>query len=376
MKLNKFRNLFRIYGKTIFANAKPAWAASPPTKKGKYRRIATEEAFATPALVAESKIALRSGNVEPGFAKMGKLIYGESLAAKIIDSKLLDIGESRLKRMDADGIDFALLSLTSPGVQIFEASKAIAIASESNDLLVEAVRRWPHRFAGLAAVAPQAPNEAAQEIARAKKLGLKGVIINSHTQGEYLDLPKFAPILEAAQDLDMPIYLHPREPGPNWVGPYLDHGLYFATWGFAAETSLHAMRLIMSGTFDRFPKLRVVLGHMGEGIPFWLERIDNRYKGQVVVGANSALELLPSEYFRRNFVITTSGMTDNPSLRLAIDVLGVDRIQFASDYPYENAGDGVRALENAKISDEERVAIFETNAMKYWGLDLDLGPVI
>jgi 2,3-dihydroxybenzoate decarboxylase len=375
MKINQLKNLFKIYTDVILDNAKPAWAERPIPKR-RYRRIATEEAFATPALIAESKRLIESGNAEPGFARMGGFVFGKGLPAKVLDAKLLNLGENRIKQMDAEGIDFALLSLTSPGVQVFEAGKAIGIATEANDMLVEAVRKYPHRFGGLAAIAPQAPNEAAKEIARAKNLGLKGIIINSHTQGEYLDLPKFAPILEAAQDLNMPIYLHPREPGPNWIAPYLDYGLYFATWGFAAETALHAMRLIMSGTFDRFPKLRIVLGHMGEGIPFWLGRIDNRYKGQVVVGASPVLEQLPSEYFRRNFVITTSGMTDNASLRLAIDVLGSEHIQFATDYPYENAGDGVRALENANISDAERMSIFETNACKYWGISLDPVSVI
>ena len=370
MKIKHLKNLFKIYTDVILDNAKPTWAKSPIPKSG-YKRIATEEAFATPALIAESKRIIESGHAEPGFAKMGKFVFGNSLPAKILDSKLLDLGEGRIKQMDADGIDYALLSLTSPGVQIFEASKAIDIAAEANDILMEAVNNFPNRFGGLAAIAPQAPIEAANEIARAKNLGLKGIIINSHTNGEYLDLPKFAPILEASQDLNMPIYLHPREPSSSWVTPYLDYGLYFATWGFAAEAALHAMRLIMSGTLDRFPKLRIVLGHMGEGIPFWLGRIDNRYKGQVVIGASQVLELLPSEYFRRNFVITTSGVTDYEPLRLSIDTLGVERIQFAADYPYENAGAGVQALENANISDQERMSIFETNARNYWGLSFD-----
>lgn len=370
MKTNKLKKLIGIYRDVILDNLKPTWADSSLPKK-KYKRIATEEAFATAALIDESIRLIESGKAEPAFAMMGKFVFGNGLGAKIIDAKLLDLGENRIKRMDADGIDFAILSMTSPGVQVFEADKAIGISTEANDILAEAVRKYPHRFGGLAAIAPQAPNEAAKEIARAKKLGLKGIIINSHTQGEYLDLPKFVPILEAAQDLNMPIYLHPREPASQWVAPYVDYGLYFASWGFAAEAALHAMRLIMSGTLDRFPKLRIVLGHMGEGIPFWLGRIDNRYKGQVVVGASSVLEQLPSEYFLRNFVITTSGMTDNASLRLAIDVLGVERIQFAADYPYENARNGVRALESANITEEERKLIFETNAIKYWGLNLD-----
>ena len=333
-----------------------------------YRRIATEEAFATTAHVAESKRLLKAGGQEPGFARLGGIIFGDSPGAKMIESMLLDIGDGRLAQMDKDGIDLSILSLTSPGVQVFEASRAAGIASEANDILAEAVRAYPARFAGLAAVAPQAPESAASEIERAKKLGLVGLLINSHTCGEYLDAPRYAPILEAAEALDMPLYLHPREPGPNSVDPYLDYGLYFATWGFAAETGLHAMRLIMSGTLERHPRLRVVLGHLGEGIPYWLGRIDNRYQAQVLAGANSALEMLPSEYFRRNFVITTSGMTTAPPLRLALDALGVERIQFAGDYPYENVRDGVNFIEAAGLSAAERSAIFDTNATAYWGL--------
>ena len=333
-----------------------------------YRRIATEEAFATPALIAESRRVLESGGVEPGFAAMGKVVFGDSPPAHLLHARLLDLGDKRIAQMDADGVDLALISITSPGVQVLETSRAIGVAAEANDILAEAVRAHPTRFAGLAAVAPQDPNSVVRELERAKALGLKGFLINSHTLGEYLDLPKFTPIFEAAQALDMPLYLHPREPGPSSVTPYLDHGLFFAAWGFAAETSLHAMRLIMSGLFDRYPRLRIALGHLGEGMPFWLSRIDNRYKGQVLMGVNKRLARLPSEYFRDNFVITTSGMMDDAALRLAISVLGVERIQFAGDFPYEDVRAGVDFLKNAKITDAERRAIFETNATRYWRL--------
>src|SRR5262249_47531021 len=226
--------------------------------------------------------------------------------------------------------------LTSPGVQLFDADLATSLARAANDQLAAAIKANPTRLAGLAAVAPQDPAAAAREIDRGKKLGLCGVVINSHTRSEYPALPKFRPILEAAEALDMPIYLHPREPGPSMVTPYLDYGLYFATWGFSAETGLHAMRLIMSGAFDRHPKLRIVLGHMGEGIPYWLQRLDNRYALQVKIGATAKLPRRPSEYFLDNFVITTAGVTSMPALRLSLDELGVDRIMFAADFPYED----------------------------------------
>jgi 2,3-dihydroxybenzoate decarboxylase len=271
--------------------------------------------------------------------------------------------------MDSIGIDMHILSLTSPGVQVFDAPLATRLAAESNDVLAAAVKAHPTRFAGLAAIAPQDPAAAAREIQRAAhQLGLCGVIINSHTKGEYLDAARYRPIFEAAEALDMPIYLHPREPAPSMVTPYLDYGLYFAGWGFAAETGLHAMRLIMSGTFDRFPKLRIVLGHMGEGLPFWLQRIDNRYLLEVKIGAVDKLPKLPSQYFLDNFVITTAGVTSMPALRLSLDVLGVERILFAADFPYEDDAEAVRFMDGAAVTEAERKQIYETNARRVFKL--------
>lgn len=289
----------------------------------KIKRIAVEEAFVTSEIAAEWKKVLASKNVEPGFRMMGQTILGDDPGAQLVHSRLVDIGAGRIAHMDATGIDVQILSLTSPGVQVFDAVTATALAQHSNDVLADGVKRYPTRLAGLAAIAPQYPKGAALELERAaQRLGMKGIIVNSHTMGEYLDDEKYWPIFEAAESLDLPLYLHPREPAPSMVTPFLDYGLYFAGWGFAVETGLHAMRLIMSGVFDRFPKLMIVLGHMGEGLPFWLQRIDNRYLLQVKIGAVPKMPRLPSEYFLDNFVITTSGVTSQPALRLSLDVLG------------------------------------------------------
>lgn len=334
-----------------------------------FRRIAVEEAFVTPEIMAQWHIVLAGRDVEPGFAKMGETILAQTPANKPLDDRLLDIGAGRIAHMDSLGIDMHVLSITSPGVQVFETALATRLAAESNDALAAAVKAHPTRFAGLAAIAPQDPAAAAREIERAARtLGLCGLIINSHTMGEYLDAPKYRPIFEAAEALDMPIYLHPREPAPSMVVPYLDYALYFAGWGFAAETGLHAMRLIMSGTFDRFPKLRIVLGHMGEGIPFWLQRIDNRYLLEVKIGATAKLPKLPSQYFLDNFVITTSGVTSMPALRLSLDVLGVERILFAADFPYEDDAEAVRFMDGAAVTEAEREQIYETNAQRVFKL--------
>ncbi len=332
------------------------------------RCITVEEAFVTAEIAAAWKPVLHSSDCEPGFKAMGNSILAETPANATLHSRLLDIGQGRIDHMDSIGVDMQILSLTSPGVQVFKPDLATALARDSNDALATAVRAFPKRLAGLGAVAPQDPAAAAKEISRFKSLGLCGVIINSHTFGEYLDLPKFAPLLEALEAAQLPLYLHPREPSPAMVGPYLDYGLYFAGWGFAAETSLHAMRLIMSGAFERFPKLKIILGHMGEGIPFWLQRIDNRYLLQVKIGAVEKLPLLPSEYFLNNFYITTAGVTSMPALRLSLDMLGPERIMFAADFPYEDDAEAVAFLKSATLSEEERRLISHANAERIFGL--------
>lgn len=341
--------------------------SQPPAPRP--RRIAVEEAFVTPAIQRGWEQVLQSHHAEPGFKLMGASILGRDPGAQAIHRRLLDIGPGRLAQMDADGIDLALLSITSPGVQVFDAITAAALAREANDVLAAAVSAHPGRLAGLACVAPQHAVSAAHELQRAvQTLGLRGWIVNSHTHGQYLDDIAFRPLLEAAAALKTPLYLHPREPAPALIGPMQDHGLYFAGWGFAVETATHAMRLIMSGTLDALPDLHIVLGHMGEGLPFWLQRIDNRYQLQVKIGAVKPLKRLPSEVFLQQFSITTSGVMSVPALRMALDVLGPERILFAADYPYESVADGVRFLDTAPIDDAVRQQIYAGNAQRVFGL--------
>jgi 2,3-dihydroxybenzoate decarboxylase len=335
----------------------------------KFKRIAVEEAFVTQDIAKEWKKVLASKFVEPGFRMMGQTILGDDPGARLVHSRLVDVGAGRIAHMDATGIDVAVLSITSPGVQVFDAVTATRLAKDANDVLAAAVQLHPTRLAGLAAVAPQFPEGAAQELERAARtLAMKGFLINSHTMGEYLDDAKFWPIFEAAQALEMPLYLHPREPAPSMVAPFLDYGLYFAGWGFAVETGLHAMRLIMCGLFDHFPRLKIVLGHMGEGLPFWLQRVDNRYLLQLRIGAVKKLPRLPSEYFLDHFVITTSGVMSAPALKLSLEVLGPERIMFAADYPYESVEEGVRFLDEVDIPDEQRRKIYSSNAERIFRL--------
>lgn len=342
------------------AAALPGPAAGKPRA---VRRIACEEGFSIPELIdAVDRFMAKSPEREPGLAA---LIGPGGKFPRM--PQLLDPSR-RIADMDASGIDMQVLLLNSPGVQIFDAAEASELARLANDRAAEWMRRWPTRFAPLAAFAPQDPQAAAQEIERAvRTLGLKGAIINSSTRDTYLDAPQFTPILEVLQALDVPLYIHPREPRSDMLKPYLAQNLQGAVWGYAAETSLHALSLIMSGVFDRFPRLRIVLGHNGEGIPFMLDRIDNRYK-TMHGGGTGKLKRLPSEYFRDNFVITTSGTNWSPAVKFCQQVLGADKVLFAVDYPFENGPETVLQADAIPMSRAERDQFYWRNAARVFKL--------
>lgn len=334
----------------------------------RYRRIGTEAAWASePQLEGFGAIA-QSIWSEPdvGFAR---ILVGDSDYARRMTPMLADIGEGRLADMDRAGVSLQVLSLTSPGVQLFDADTAVTVARESNDILAATVRRYPERFAGLAAFAPQAPERAVREMERAVgDLGLNGFIVNSHTDGEYLDQEKFWPILEAAEALQRPIYIHPRSLPADAIRPFQDYGLGGAGWGFAVETGLHGMRLLMSGVFDRFPGLQIVLGHMGEGIPYWVYRFDYMYEEARRNWGSGNLRRAPSEYLGENVMITTSGMNHEPALRYCLEVLGPDAIMWAADYPYQTNEDAVAFLDGADIPEDHRVKIYSGNAERVFHL--------
>jgi predicted TIM-barrel fold metal-dependent hydrolase len=323
------------------------------------RVIAVEEHISTPAFLATA----HDLEVSPG--DRTEMEYMRAFErAEAVRSRLLDI-DARVREMDAHSQDMAVLSLNPPGVQPYQDDVAVGLAREFNDVLAGIVRERPDRFAGLGTVAPQDPKAAAEEIERVmRSLGLCGIMINSHTEGHYLDEPQFAPLLEAAEANRAPIYLHPRF--PSALGPYQDYGMQAAVWGYQAEAGLHAMRLILSGVLDRNPGLTIVLGHLGEGIPYWLRRIDNRYAfARAAVGSTvsmPALELTPSEYFRRNFVLTTSGIDDPDVLDFALRVVGADNVMFAIDAPYEDTASAVGFLREAPLTDAQRASISHRTA--------------
>lgn len=322
-----------------------------------YRRIACEEGFLSPGVLAQ--------NAKASTAQL-QLITADGPAA-FLARPLLDLDAERLAAMDADGIDMQLLLLSSPGVQAFDAATGTALAAEANDYASAACAKYPTRFAALAAIAPQDPTAAAREIQRAMSLpGIKGAIVNSHTNGEYLDNPKYLPIFEALDALDAPLYTHPREPagamnavmsGPVVGGP---------AWAYAVETGTHVLRMIQAGLFDRFPGLKIVIGHMGEALPFWLPRIDNRYSWNLR-GAPK-LRKLPGDYIRENVWVTTSGMNYWPQLEMTLKVMGPDRVLYATDYPFEKQAEAVGFVEAMPLDAAQKKALFEDNAVKVFKL--------
>ena len=330
------------------------------SKPKKYRRIATEEAFAIPEqMEAQRELIASTQEYDPDLF----LWKVQTDPSGPVHNRLIDLYEMRMQEMDKYDVDVHLLALTSTGVQMMEADRAVAVAEIGNDRLHEAIQRHPDRFTGLATIAVQDPPRAVKEIERAiKKLKLNGIMINSHTNGEYLSEQKYWPILEAIEDLNVPLYIHPRAPIPLMAKAYRADHLEHAIWGYQAETGLHGLRLITGAVFDQFPKLQVVLGHMGEGIPYWLYRLDFMYGKVKIDFGRRKLKLTPSEYFKRNFYITTSGMNWEPTLKFCIEAMGADRIMWAIDYPYQDHPDAVEFMDAARISEKDKQAIYHGNA--------------
>jgi predicted TIM-barrel fold metal-dependent hydrolase len=284
-----------------------------------------------------------------------------------LQAKLLDVGESRLAEMDAHGIDLQVLSLATNPISKLEPSAALALATDSNEALAAAVNAHPTRFSAWATVALQEPEKAAAEFERCiQKLRFKGLMVNGTTNGLFLDHPKFTPIFEAAQALEVPIYLHPAPPPapvmeayfsglPEPLGPSLSTG----GWGWHVETGMHALRLMISGVFDRFPKLKIILGHLGENLPFSIARAE----GVFTRGAKN-LKRPVDEYFQEHFYLTTSGYFTLPPFLCALQVVGADHLLFSVDYPFSSIKEGRDFLDRLPVSREDMEKIAHGNAEK------------
>jgi 2,3-dihydroxybenzoate decarboxylase len=292
--------------------------------------------------------------------------------------RVLDIHDRRLREMDRHGIEIMVLSLNAPAIQaMWDAGRANETARKANDYLAEQVRKRPDRFQGIAALPMQDPEMAARELTRCvQELGLKGALVNGFSQVRepetvsYYDTPDYWPFWETAEKLGMPFYLHPRHPLQRDAGIYDRHAwLYGARWAFGQEAAVHALRLMGSGLFDKFSRLKLVLGHMGEGLPYGIWRVDNA-NGWVPNRQNYPARKKISDYFYGHFYITTSGMFHTQTLLAAMMELGADRILFSIDWPFEDISDGAIWFDHASISESDRMKIGRTNAARLFGLDL------
>jgi 2,3-dihydroxybenzoate decarboxylase len=314
-----------------------------------------------------NKIALEEHFLCPGFEDYWKATVADvdpSILRQVV-GRLSDFGEQRLNAMDGAGITRAVLGLTGPGVQA-EPDTAVAIrnARAANEFLAAEVQKRPERYSGFAHLAMQDAKAAADELERCMvELKFCGAMINGHTNGQYLDHPSLFPFWERAEALSATIYIHPTD--PITPSPALDgtRGLRRATWEWGFETGSHALRLVFGGLFDRFPRAKVALGHLGETLPFLLWRFDSRAK---LYGIE--LKKPPSQYIKENIAVTTSGMCSAEPLACTISALGPDRVMFAADYPFEQAEEAGHFIDTVPLADKVRADICVNNAVRLLGL--------
>ena len=348
-----------ILGDVKAADAAPvredAEIAPQPDSAQAAGKIALEEHFA----LAET--------IDTSYAK-------QDLPTPEFRQQILDLGSGRIAEMDRGGLEICILSLGAPGIQaVPDIQQAVALARRANDYLAEHIAKYPKRLKGFAALPLQDPQAAAQELIRCvKELGFCGALVNGFSQigdansAVYYDLPQYRPFWATVEQLDVAFYLHPRAPLATRQQAYEGHlWMVGSPWGFAAETSIHALRLMGSGLFDEYPKLRVILGHLGEGLPFGIWRVDHRIsKGTVRPKANLPM----GQYLRENFYITTSGNFRTPSLTDVMLEVGADRVLYSVDYPFEDVGEAKNWFDQAAISDPDRLKIARSNAQKLFRL--------
>jgi hypothetical protein len=280
--------------------------------------------------------------------------------------RLLDLGLGRIEGMDAAGIDLAVVSLTAPGTDHFDPATGTQLARQVNNELAAAIDEHPDRLTGFAALAPKDPQAAAAELERAvKELGFRGWKCHSNFGDSYIDEKRYWPILAKAEELGVPIYLHPVAPLIPQLRTY-GLALAGAAFGFGIETATAMMRLILSGAFDAFPKLRVILGHYGEGLPFLMQRIDHPFVRPHLRASDPEvvpdLKRVPSDYLRDNMLVTTSGNYLPAAFACTREALGIEKILLGTDYPYEEMDECIRFLQSLPMPEEERVQLYCENA--------------
>ncbi|HWI38183.1 MAG TPA: amidohydrolase family protein [Burkholderiales bacterium] len=323
-------------------------------------KIGLEEHFAIPDTLSDSK----------GF--LADSTWPE------LESRLVDMQERRIREMDAHGMQMMILSLNAPAIQaIWEPKKATDVARRANDFLAKEVAKRPDRFRALAALAMQDPDGATRELQRCvKELGFVGSLVNGFSQINdpdsmvYLDDQRYAGFWAEHDKLDLPFYLHPRNPLPSAAQIYEGHPwLLGPTWAFGQETAVHALRLMASGLFDRHPKLQIIIGHLGEGLPYSIWRVDNRNAWTKAPPRYPAKQKL-GYYLQRNFHLTTSGNFRTQTLIDAMLEVGSDRIMFSTDWPFENVDHAAIWFDACSISEADREKIGRTNAVRLFKLKM------
>lgn len=342
------------------AFAGPTLSVPEPSAANHLTKIGLEEHFLVPEFIGY--FTETYPNISPQIAKLGL-------------EALQDLGDRRIAIMDENGIDFQVLSIAGPGVQVEkDAAVAVKRAKAANDFLAREIEKRPTRYGGFAHLPMQNPAEAAAELERAiRELGFQGAMINGQTNGEYLDRDKYSVFWERAAALQVPIYLHPGNP--------VDHPAVYAEhpelWGpvcsWAFETAAHALRLVFSGVFERYPGATLVLGHMGETLPLNLWRFDSRWP--ISHRGSMTLPQPPSFYIKRNIAITTSGVCSDISLRCALDAMGTARVMFSVDYPFERTELAARFIREARVSQAERTQVASENAKRIMHIDRAIGMV-
>jgi 2,3-dihydroxybenzoate decarboxylase len=368
----------RITRREIFERSSAAFATAGVLAGGNTAKAAQDSG--KNAEPAKPGAALTTGKIalEEHFA-LSEIAgpYAQAFSPEVwrqLKHSLEDMGSERIAEMDRGGVEFCILSLTAPGIQaIPNVAQAIATARRANDHLAEHVAKHPNRLKGFAALPMQDPQIAARELTRCiKELGFCGALVNGFSQvgGEdsavYYDLPQYRPFWATVQQLDVPVYLHPRAPLETRQQAYEGHPWFVgAAWGFGVETSIHALRLMGSGLFDEYPKLKVILGHLGEGLPFNIWRVDHRI-AKAPLGIKTKLPM--AQYLRENFYLTTSGNFRTQTLVDAMMEVGADRILYSVDYPYEDMGEATEWFDHAAVSESDRVKIGRSNAQKLFQL--------
>lgn len=276
---------------------------------------------------------------------------------RLLKGNLMEIGKERINKMDAAGISYQVISHVEPGVkQITDTNEAVQLAIEINDYLYSAIQRFPNRLGGFAELPLQSPIDSANELERAVlKLGFKGALINGHINGRYLNDDYFSPILAKAQELDVPIYIHPTDPPTEICQQYFDNSDAIITgWAWQIETSTHLIKMINSGTFDKFPNLKIIIGHMGELIPYGLTRLNLglTFGNWILKKDNPAMNVY--YYLKKNIFITSSGVFDEPVFICAKEMLGIENLMFSVDYPFQDNILATQFLNKLTLSTEEK----------------------